>query len=418
MTNLTITSPVRIVNPLSHTAFDSYTLSTQTNVQTPSAAVALVNNADISAIPQRTMAYRAWRTRVATALLDYGGLDYEAFLFYECSERPLSWIKTKTETLSAAAATVWLCSEDIRHDAALFMPTCDLRICPDCAARATARLAARYIPKAVELALSGGAHHLRHIVFTTPISLTGNTPEKVQADVIRYSNLPRKAMEIVQALGVEHGRDWSTEGAIQSFEFGTEGLKLHFHVIQYGAYLPQDALSDAWKAVTDNEASVVYIRAIDTTSPESVQSDVIETLKYSVKFWSIDKETNEHVYLEPNVMPHLLRVLKGARRVKSWGCFYKLPKPKKRVLECEICNAEMVRIGTTKWHLVQKALESGKSFKQVAFEDSFLQFKLANKSKKSHLYESHSPPDDGEKYRQKDMWKPVSHSHYHYEDNL
>lgn len=378
----------------------------------------LGNNADISANHKRDMAYRVWRTRTGTALLEYGGFDLEAFNFNACSAHPISRIKTDTATLPADAATAWICSHDISHDVAVFMPTCDLRICPDCAARQTARLAARYIPKAIDLTKEYPQYHLRHIVFTTPIELTSDTPDRINKQVKRYSRLPKAALDIVQDVGQQHGRDWSTLGAIQSAEFGTDGLKLHFHVVQFGAYVDQSELVKAWKQVTNNESSIVFIRKIDASSHEAIQNDVIETLKYSVKFWSTNAETGETEYLEPTVMPHLLRVLKGVRRVKSWGCFYNLPKPKKEPFCCETCKNEMLRVGTADWSLVQTALESGKSFKQVKFEQSFLNLKLANKSKKAKLYESHSPPDSDEKYRQKDMWKPVSHSHYHYEDNL
>lgn len=400
MSNPTITPTLRPFNPLGFKTTDSNTLHAQTNV------------------PKRDMNYRAWRTRVGTALLEYGGFDLEAFNFNDCSERPISRMKTDTATLPADAATAWICSHDISHDAAVFMPTCDLRICPDCAARQTARLAARYIPKAIDLTKEYPHYHLRHIVFTTPIELTSDTPEKINKQVKRYSRLPKAALDIVQDLGTQYGRDWTTLGAIQSAEFGTDGLKLHFHVVQFGAYVDQSELVKAWKQVTNNESSIVFIRKIDASSPEAIQNDVVETLKYSVKFWSKNDETGETEYLEPTIMPHLLRVLKGVRRVKSWGCFYNLPKPEKKPFCCETCKHEMERVGVENWHLVQKAITDGKSYKQVKFEQSFLNLKLANKSKKAKLYESHSPPDDGEKYRQKDLFKPLSHSHYHYEDNL
>lgn len=404
MPNTTITSPTEQQTP------KHWSISTSNS--------SLGTDANISANPKRDMAYRVWRTRVGTALLDYGGLDKEAFNFNGCSLHPISRIKTNTPTLPADAATAWICSHNLEHDAALFMPTCDLRICPDCAARQTARLAARYIPKAIDLTKENPQYHLRHIVFTTPIELTSDTPEKIQKQIVRYARLPKVALDIVQEVGNLHGRDWTTLGGIQSAEFGTDGLKLHFHVVQFGAYVDQSELVKAWKQVTNNEASIVFIRKIDASSPEAIQNDVIETLKYSVKFWATDETTGETKYLDPTVMPHLLRTLKGIRRVKSWGCFYNLPDIKKEPFCCETCSHEMERVGVENWHLVIKAVTDGKTYKQVKFEQSFLNLKLANKSKKATLYQSKSPPDSDEKYRQKDMWKPVSHSHYHYEDNL
>lgn len=418
MTLNTIHLPLRNSTAISRGNSDSHTLVTSNKPSLPAPAAGLGTDALISATNEKwSYNYRVWRTRVGTALLDYG-MDKEAFSFNGCYEHPLSWIKSTTATLPTDAATVWMCSDDHHHDAALFMPTCDLRICPDCASRATARFAARYIPKCLELATSGGRYHLRHIVFTTTLSLTSDTPDVIRKEVDRYSKLPRRAMSIVQKLGTKLGKSWQTLGCIQSFEFGENGLLLHFHVIQYGDYLPQKELSAAWSKLTDNKASVIHINAIDASTPEKLENRIIETLKYSVKFWKIDKQTNEYVYLEPTLMPHLLRVLKGIRRVKSWGVFYQLPKPEKEPLKCQECASEMVRFGCENWY---KWIEHGATYEQLrALKESeaLLHLKLANKSKKSKLYESHSPPDSEEKYRQKDMWRPVSHSHYHYEDNL
>lgn len=399
----TIQNPLRISNPFVGSHSDSNT------------NIAIIQP---SANPEKwTYNYRVWRTRTATALLDYG-LTKEAFAFNGCFEHPVSWISSKTNPLPSDAATVWMCSDNAAHDAALFMPTCDLRICPDCAARHTARLAARYIPKALELSARGGRFHLRHIVFTTPIALTSGTPKQINAKIKRYSDLPRKAMELVRTYGDLHGKSYQTEGAIQSFEFGADGLKLHFHVIQYGDYLPQKQLSEAWSLVTLNEASVVNINAIKTDENRSLESAIIETLKYSVKFWKVNTLTNEYEYLEPSVMPHLLLSLKGIRRVKSWGCFYKLPQPEKTPLCCEECSAAMVRFGVENWYLWIEQGVTKEHLDALKERQSLLHLKLANKSKKSQLADSKDPPDLIEKYRQKDLFKPLSHSHYHYEDNL
>lgn len=354
---------------------------------------------------KRTDTYIGWRKEVAAALLEYG-LDKEARLFYDCAEHPKRWIDSSRRTLHSNAATVWLCSDDPTHPAAMFMSTCDLRICPDCAARQTARLAAHYIPKAIELSKVGGRYHLRHIVFTTPIELTSDTPEKINAKIDELSRLPRQCLELLQAQGEIENEHWKTLGCIQSAEFGTDGLKLHFHVIQYGDYIPQKKLSEAWNQVTNGQADIVYIRGIDTSSDDATANDVIETLKYSVKFWKTDKKTGQVHYLPANVMPHLLMSLKGLRRIRSWGCFYGLPKPDKEKFCCSECNAEMDRIGCENWYLW---IEHGATGEQIRAwkRESLLHSKLANKSK--NLRENYEkvkdrPPPEIEKYRQKDLF--------------
>src|SRR5215211_3216958 len=49
MTNVTITTPLRRINPYSPQTTDSHTISAQTNVPGPAVSVGLGNNADISA---------------------------------------------------------------------------------------------------------------------------------------------------------------------------------------------------------------------------------------------------------------------------------------------------------------------------------------------------------------------------------
>jgi hypothetical protein len=414
----TITIPLRNLNPSGVSDSHSHTLSAQTNVHTPAPVVGLVTDANISATHEkRHMQHDVWRTRVGTALLDYG-MTKEAFQFNGCFEHPVHWIKSDTATLPADAATVWLCANEPNHKAALFMPTCDLRICPDCAARHSARLASRFIPKALELSKMPGRDKLKHVIFTTPLHLTQYDPDTTRTKIYWYMKLVRKSLEQLEQLGIEYGRSWKTKGAIVSFEFGEDGLHLHFHVVHYGDFLPQAELSKIWSKLTDGMAKVVYVRGMDYSNETALKKSIIETLKYSVKFWSTDEKTGETVYLEPTIMPHLLRVLKGMRRVKSWGVFYKLPKPKAEKFKCEECESAMLRLGLEMWSTWIESREAGIHLVRKMRSDALLHSKLANKSKKAKLYESHSPPDESEKYRQKDMWKPVSHSHYHYEDNL
>ena len=365
---------------------------------------------------KRTLNNRQWRSQVVEALV-LTGFEKEANLFGSCSEHPLRWISPDKKNLPSDAETVWACSHDDTHPAALFSSTCDLRICPDCAARQTARLAARYMPVAIDYAMRGGKHGLRHIVFTTPLNLTSDTPEKISAQADEYAKIPRRVLERVQKLGKEYGRDWSTIGAIQSEEYGTDGLKLHFHVVQAGAYIPQDTLSKIYAEETGNKASVVFVRKIGNGSPEEVASDVIETLKYSVKFHSTDNETGEVKYIPPNVMPHLLKVLKGRRRIRSWGCFYNLPKIQKEPFLCQECNHEMERIGLENWELWLEYRATNETVK-LAYH-AFLNLKLANKSNFDKPKGSKSAPTTGSSPPipdQKPLWETVDKDNFnHYE---
>lgn len=341
---------------------------------------------------KRTYSYTEWRNNVTEALI-LCGMEKEAKLFGSCAETPLRWISSSKKILPENASTVWTCSHDDSHEAALFCATCDLRICPDCAARQTARLAARYIPKAIELAKVGGMYGLRHIVFTTPLDLTSDVPAKISAKADYYAKLVRKALARAARIGKKRGRRWETLGFIQAEEYGTNGLKLHFHVIHYGSYIPQDVLSKCWQHVTDDQASIVFVRKIGNGSDEEIASDVIETLKYSVKFHKTNNETGEVEYIPPNVMPHLLDVLKGRRRIRSYGVFYGLPKPDKQPFQCPECHADMQRIGVENWSLW---LEFGATYEQVKLaRNATLNSKLANKSDFFKAQGNKSPPKTG-----------------------
>lgn len=326
---------------------------------------------------KRSFTYRQWRNEVTEALY-LCGLDDEAEAFGNCAEFPVRW-QSPHDKVSRHDTTAWVCRDHMsEHDAAIFCATCDNRCCPDCAARQSARFIARYIPPALELGLSGGRYRIRHIVMTTPIALTSDTPEKIRKIYRDYSKLPRKALEIVQKRGEERGRSWSTLGAIQSAEFGSEGEKLHFHIIQYGDYIPQSELSDAWSQVTNGQAYVCRVYSLGNDE-QSLTSSIIEALKYSTKFWSKDDKTGDIKYLPANIIPHLMQVLKSTRRVKSWGFFYNIPAIETEPMTCKDCGAEMYRLGVEELIHWQAMVSS-------------LSLKLANKSASPHAHGNKSPP--------------------------
>ncbi|NIT56289.1 MAG: protein rep [Aliifodinibius sp.] len=325
---------------------------------------------------KRTYNYRQWRNQVVEALY-LTGFDIEAEAFGKCAENPMFW-QSPDKKIPGDVETVWMCSGDLSHDCALFCATCDNRCCPDCAARQSARFISRYLPKALELGLSGGRYRIRHIVLTTPIALTSDTSDNIRKLYRKYSKLPRKALDIVAKRGKELGRSWKTLGCLQSAEFGSDGEKLHFHIVQYGDYIPQDELSKAWEQVTDGNAYVVRVYSLKADE-DSLTHAIVETLKYSTKFWKTGAN-GEVEYLPPNVIPHLMQVLKGTRRVKSWGVFYNLPEIETEDFCCPECGSNMVRMGVENLEIYQEGIEH------------ILRFKLANKSHIGGVGGNKSPP--------------------------
>lgn len=356
---------------------------------------------------KRTLPYREWRNRVAAAMFDAGYED-DAVDFLYCAEAPVSAIASHAQDLPRNAATVWVCDTHNEHDAMCFLATCDGRYCPDCAHRQVARFARRYVPAVLACVKKRGYNRLRHIVLTTPLALTD--PYCAQ-----------KVTEYWRAVGrlwkwlTSRNPKWTTAGTIEAFEFGANGLKLHFHIIHYGRYLPQLAISEAWHELTDGQAEVTYVRGItsdDDATDDEIANEVIEILKYSVKFWS-KTPAGDIKYILPELMPPLLGVLKGKRRVRSRGIFYNIPEEPRQPLCCETCGNEMLRVGVVFFPVWQATGMSPDEYK-AARDGNRLQFILANKSAMHRGENNKSPPVQTTLWAETDV--PGHPGQPHYED--
>ncbi len=340
---------------------------------------------------KRTLDYREWRNRAAASMFDAGYRD-DAVDFLHCAEIPSSLIASDTANLPMTASTIWVCDHEPGHAAHLFYATCDGRYCPDCAHRQVARFARRYIPAVLAASKNHGADRLRHIILTTPLSLTDpDCKQKVR----NYWSAVGRLWKWLAASNAK----WSTAGTIEAFEFGENGHKLHFHIIHYGRYLPHKAICEGWHELTGGQAEVAYVRGIgaaDNATEDEIANEVIEILKYSIKFWSKDAAGNPK-YLEPELMPHLITALKGQRRVRSRGIFYAIEEPPKQPLCCETCGDEMLRVGVVFFPVWQATGMSPDEY-QNARDGNHLQFILANKSVSENGEGNKSPP------KQQTLW--------------
>lgn len=262
-----------------------------------------------------------------------------------CAENPRTKIRpVKDSVLPAGTEKIYVCTGDHHHEAEIYAQTCDLRICPECARRHAARLVARYAPKMVEL------HHLhyksygfRFITFTTPYSL--------ESDDIREKYLRgfKQVYKVMSGLMAASCPDWKERQAFMTTsEFGSEGLKLHYHVIHYGQYLNQAALSSAWRAATEDDAYVVDVRRFPFKG-QTIEESTREILKYAVKFYSEDKNTGEIKAIPAQLVPVLAGVLDGTRRIRSYGLFYNIPEPDRAPHECKTCGSLMIDIPLDYW---------------------------------------------------------------------
>lgn len=285
----------------------------------------------------------AWRASVFEALFAAGYED-DAIYFHECAGQfakvPVARVMS---TLPENSQAVYACSHDPDHGLQSVQYTCHLRICPDCARREMFRQLARYAPLVREMS-SAGKHniHFRKITLTTPISIwCDDIADKVNF----YANAAIKAIR----QSVEGGwRPWN--GAFIAFEFGAKGLKLHFHAFVFSHWIENrkgkpNRLADNWERLSNGESTNVFIQKI---SEGNVVNELIETIKYATKFWKRDSD-GKVIYLEPETVVRLHEVLKGKRRIRSYGVFYGFASDNDRTPHCPECGADMERWSVSHW---------------------------------------------------------------------
>lgn len=287
----------------------------------------------------RPVSIRSWRNDVSEALYD-AGMEKVAERWGSCSQKPLTRLKAVAgAALPDSAQSVFVCSGNHHHDAEIYSQTCDLRICPECARRHSARLVHRYLPKMLDLMHS---HHrtyrFRHIVLTLPYPLTD--PDIRQ----KYLDGFKQAAAVMDRLMSEECAGWKSEqGYLIEAEFGEEGKKLHYHIIHYGKYIDQAKLSREWSNETDGAASVVWIRGFPYKGM-TIEETLREVLKYATKFYSQDETTGKVEGIPAHLMPLLAMCLDKTRRVRSAGVFYNLPEPDRANHSCETCGSAMIAI--------------------------------------------------------------------------
>lgn len=290
--------------------------------------------------------YHEWRLEVMTALED-AGYEKESEAFWSCAaDNASSYITRKIKVPEGSnTKAVYVCTSDPKHQAKTVRCTCHLRICPDCARRASARLISRYVPHILHY--SEKIHprfRLRKIVLTTPIELTDpNCPSLVRS----YLKAVPKMFDRLLP------KKWRSEqGFLLAAEFGPNGHKLHFHVLFYGQFLSNKAkdgfpLATAWNAVTGGTCKVAHISAVPK---EKAESAIIEVVKYTTKFSKQDADGNIHRF-EPSLIPALVEVLKGTRRVRSYGIFYGIPDVEFKPLTCPDCGSPVHRWCPSEWNI-------------------------------------------------------------------
>ena len=177
--------------------------------------------------------------------------------------------------------------------------SCMLRICPECSKKHSVQLQQKYEP------ILRHMHGLKlHGYGFRLVTLTRNLPlDKWNLSAPR--ELMEQAMQVLEefVLKQEHA------GVITTLEIGELGGKWHAHALCFSKWIDEEKLSTRWKEITGSD----YI--VKVKRKWSVSSAIREGLKYITKF------TN----LRPSQLADLHMALKGTRRVRSRGVFYRGP---------------------------------------------------------------------------------------------
>lgn len=295
----------------------------------------------------RTQDQNAWRQRVVDALAK-AGLAKEADSFATCQdEDTIKFYHT--------------CSQNPEHVARAIAHTCHLRICPECARRESARLKARYyepIRKIVKTYRKDRA--LRHIVVTTRFHLQdGDIRERLRESF-------EKLAQLFDLLLPANWRKMNI-GYLAGAEFGEEGNRLHFHILYYGPFIHYTDMALVWYILTGNTA-LPYLRYVDGKK-YTLDEAVNELVKYCTKLSILDVE----------LMPALLEAVRGTRRVRAQGIFYRLPHPDKEPCTCPECSAPMEMWSRAKYEAWKESQLQQKRSELLSDLRSILDLKLGNK---------------------------------------
>jgi len=292
----------------------------------------------------RDAEYVRYRELVYVELLR-AGMDKDAEAYLHCSDPVNCFQPDLSGDLPLGTMGVNACSADHKHPAKTVCPTCHKRYCCDCAHQQSARLLARYTPFLKGLVRdSGDVYKLRHIVLTSPIRLIDPSCREEMHDL--FNKIRDEFWDILI------GKNWRDDcGVLIASDFGEDGHKLHFHMLVYSPWIDKESITDAWQQITSGLCEVNWIRLVteDKDGGHTVDSAVAEILKYATKLWKKDKD-GKVIYLDPTLVPVLAIVLKGTRRIRSYGLFNGFTVAEEPHV-CEVCAAPRIYLHPEEWYV-------------------------------------------------------------------
>jgi hypothetical protein len=115
--------------------------------------------------------------------------------------------------------------------------------------------------------------------------------------------------------------------AVGGIEFGPKNGMVHVHLMIYAPFIPKDEMEKAW--------SVGTIHFKEITSARQIENVCLYAIDFTKK--KKDKRTGELIPLSPVFIANVGKVLKGWRRIFTWGGLYKRIKKKEKTKKNEVC---------------------------------------------------------------------------------
>lgn len=293
-----------------------------------------MTNLITNSLLQQEKTQTGWRDQVAAQLVARDpGYASAADKFLQCGHKIV------------AALT---CPNQINHHARPIFEHCDLRICPRCAPRLSARLLDHYLPAVQQILADHAApgRRVRHVVLTTDIHpLDANSEAHYYHARVRVLSTfrdclcPRRDGEAQHAWDERWAAKKRTIGLIVVDDVGETNRHWHFHVFYFGPFIPWAVLSQVWQTLTGYP--IVYIH---NRQDQPVKDTLQEVLKYVTKFTAHDE------LIDPRIAAAIFDTLHGCRRVRSYGLFFGIPAMPDEDNEhgqCPECQAalEPIKIG-------------------------------------------------------------------------
>lgn len=315
--------------------------------------------------------------RVADAYRAAGMAD-TADSFEQCSDPSHFFLLQMGDEMPPEAVNAVVCSDNPAHLSKAICPSCQLRTCPDCAHREASRLLARYLPTMQQYfdASYRPGWKFRKVVFTTGIGLfDGDVRQQVKDLYAAVRSTFESALKSLKTGSVAI----ADTGVLVAHEFGPNGRKLHFHCLYYGPWLDQAALADLWLKFTGWQ--IVHISGIGKTKEiDNLEDAVSEVVKYTTKFWKREKN-GRMIFVEPEIVPILHKVIEGTRRIRSWGLFYDIQEPEEQAF-CPDCGAPLALLSRLEWD----------AWSQTGFKPDELRAALRGDALLNLIHGNKSPP--------------------------